>query len=352
MNMEDGNSSEISEVSKKFWGDTFKHLKNAEAISNQASNGVIAFGLIATVCGIAVSSEIFKDWNNWFSLAGIMGAIFAVTCAVVQKFLEKDHTELLEQAKKSLDQTQAYLYQRQEIVRQIEDMKDLDDQRLQLQSAFVYMIEKAEDIILSGGQYTTTVTIEKLFEVCQAEILGSMGMTYSEKMTISVYQVDKASPSGEEILNIIVNKKPNKAEEQDYTSRSWKKGEGYSGQAWMQADEVVVPDSFLVPDSYHVKNLSEKSPDQRAELKRYRSVAAVPILVGRSNEVWGVVSVTTDRPNKFSTTSLDDDVAAQNVETVRILAKMIAVLVACCATSHKKAPPSTTVESGGTDEAL
>lgn len=342
--MEDGSSSEISDISKKFWGDTFKHLRNAEAIRNQASNGIILFGLIATICGIAVSSEVFKDWNSWFSLTGIVSAIFAVTCAVVQKFLEKDHTTLLEQAKQALDQTQAYLYQRQEIVRQIEDMKGLDDQRLQLQSAFVYMIEKTEDIVLSSDQHATKDIIKTLFEVCQAEILGSMGMTYSEKMTISVYQVDKAPSSGEDILNIIVNKKPNKADEQHYTSRSWKKGEGYSGQAWMQADEVVVPDSFLVPESYHVKNLSEKSLDQKAELKRYRSVAAVPILVGRNNDVWGVVSVTTDRPNKFSTTFLDDDVAAQNVETVRILAKMIALLVSCCATNHKKASPSTTAE--------
>jgi hypothetical protein len=104
---------------------------------------------------------------------------------------------------------------------------------------------------------------------------------------------------------------------------------------------------MALPSSLHTNNLGQQANgDPEAELKRYRSVVSVPIFFGPLGEVWGVVSVTTNQPNKFSTHSLDDDVAAQNVETVRILSKMVAVLVACCATSDKESVPPTTDESG------
>tara|TARA_R100000935_G_C2839819_1_gene170320 strand:- start:1686 stop:2738 length:1053 start_codon:yes stop_codon:yes gene_type:complete len=348
--MEEHSVDEIESTAKEFWWASFRHLKNAERISKAAGIGVIVFGLIATAGGIIASSPSNLQTLS-ASTIGIWGAGIAVVCALIQKFLEKDHTSLLEQAKVSLDRSQAFLYQRKEIKRQIEDMQSLDTQRLQMQSTFGYMLEHTEQILAASGRTEIKEAIESLFDLCQAELLASMGMTYADKMTISVYKVIEGDAPEDPTLEILVNKKPNRAEEQDYVSRSWRKGEGYSGQAWMLANEVVVPDTISLPSSLHTTNLGAQAKgDPEAELRRYRSVASVPVFLGTSDKVWGVVSVTTNQPNKFSTHSVDDDVAAQNVETVRILSKMIAVLVACCANVNEQIGTSAVNESGGTDE--
>lgn len=347
--MDDSTDDGITDTAQNFWATTWTHLKNAERISRLAGTGVIIFGLVATVGGIAASSP--SNLTTWSaSTVGIWGAGLAVICAAIQKILEKDHIALLENAKVALDRTQSFLYQRNEIKRQIENMQSLDMQRLQMQSTFGYMLEQTEQLLLTTPRPDIKGAIHSLFDLCQAELLASMGMTYADKMTISVYKVVKKSASEDPILEILSNRKPNKAEEQDYDSRSWRKGEGYSGQAWMLADEVVVPDTMTLPPSLHTTNLGAQAQgDPEAELKRYRSVASVPIRVGSTDEVWGVVSVTTNQPNKFSTYFGDDDVASQNVETVRTLSKMIAVLVACCATSEQENVPSV-AENGGNDE--
>lgn len=334
--MEDETIDSTENTAMGFWSATFSHLKNAERIGKIAGTGVIVFGLIATIGGISASSgSTLQTWSA--STVGILGAGLALVCALIQKFLEKDHSALLAQAKISIDRSQAYLYQRNEIKRQIEDMQRLDTQRLQMQASFVYMLEQTEQVLVSEEPMPIKDALERFFALCQAELLASMGMTYADKMTISVYRVVGRDSSDECKLEILLNKKPNKAEEQDYLSRSWRKGEGYSGQAWMLANEVVVPDTMALPGSLHTANLGHQAEgDPEAELRRYRSVASVPVFLGPSNIVWGVVSVTTDQPNKFSTQSVDDDVAGQNVETVRILSKMIAVLVACCASIEKR----------------
>jgi hypothetical protein len=348
--MNKGTDDSIDDTAESFWAATRSHLKNAEMIGRLAGTGIIIFGLIATGGGIVASSE--SSLTTWSaSTIGILGAGLAVICAVIQKILEKDHIALLEQAKVSLDRTQAYLYQRNEIKRQIEDMQSLDTQRLQMQATFGYMLEQTGQLLAASTPLKIKCAINSLFDLCQAELLASMGMTYADKMTISVYKVVEGTSLGGPRLEILSNRKPNKAEEQDYTSRSWKKGEGYSGQAWLLANEVVVPDTMDLPSSLYTNQLGEQANgDPEAELKRYRSVVSVPIFFGPSKKVWGVVSVTTNQPNKFSTHSVDDDVSAQNVETVRILSKMVAVLAACCATSDRGNVPPATDESGENDE--
>lgn len=348
--MDDRTENTIDETADQLWSTTRTHLSNAENISRLAGTGVIIFGLIATAGGILASSSY--KLADWFALIGIFGAGLAVICAFIQKILENGHIELLEQAKTALDRTQAYLYQRNEIKRQIEDMQSLDTQRLQMQATFGYMLEHTEQVLSANPRPSITKVIDDLFDLCQSELLASMGMTYADKMTISVYKVTERNLSEEPRLEILSNRKNNKVEVQAHTSRFWHKGEGYSGQAWMEANEIVVPDTMSLPSSLHASKLGAQAEgDLEAELKRYRSVASVPIFVGDTNEVWGVVSVTTNQPHKFSTHSVDD-VASQNVETVRILAKMIAVLVACCATSSEEDSPSATDESGGNNETV
>jgi GAF domain-containing protein len=60
----------------------------------------------------------------------------------------------------------------------------------------------------------------------------------------------------------------------------------------------------------------------------YRSVAAIPILVNSGNEVWGVVTATTNRPNVFVRDK--ENIKVQNVEMIRDIARVAALLAGLC----------------------
>jgi len=58
---------------------------------------------------------------------------------------------------------------------------------------------------------------------------------------------------------------------------------------------------------------------------RYKSIAAVPVLLAPNQEPWGVVVGTSDRPNHFSVGP--DRPGVQTVEAVRALAGMVGLTV-------------------------
>lgn len=330
------NSDTLKETSEQFWSKLFCHVGNAETIVKVSRNGVIVFGLIATAGGISASifsSGQYAKFGFYAGLIGILGAIGAVVAAFIQNFLEKDHTSLLENARKALDQSQAFLVKRDQILREIEDMRQLDEQRVYLQSSFATMLEHVEQIISSSERSCIRTALNGLFDISLSEFLAAMGMSYAERFSITVYRREVADETGDEILKIVKLVRPNQAEVGN-GSREWEKGEGYSGHVWLTGEEVIIDDTMKegVLSGFHVpeeKLLGKGSGNPREEHGRYRSVAACPILVGENNKFWGVVAVTTDRPGKFSKNDLDD-FSVQNVESVRLLAKMISAIAAAC----------------------
>lgn len=106
--------------------------------------------------------------------------------------------------------------------------------------------------------------------------------------------------------------------------RSWKRGQGYTGHLWSLATDnpfanVVEPDTQRreAQERYKVENAD---PAREA---RYRSVASFPILVGEDNQIWGVVTATSDRAGVFDHSG---DLARQSVETVRDVAIVASLL--------------------------
>lgn len=108
--------------------------------------------------------------------------------------------------------------------------------------------------------------------------------------------------------------------------RAWSLGKGYTGVCWNLAQtnrysDVVESDTTrpYCARQYPVENAD---PDRE---KLYRSVASIPILIGRKNEVWGVVTATSDRAGVFDREA-SAALAMQNVEMIRDVARIAALL--------------------------
>ena len=107
--------------------------------------------------------------------------------------------------------------------------------------------------------------------------------------------------------------------------RSWARGEGFTGVAWNNAITNrfgdVIEDDTTKPhcrSQYPVKSID---PEREA---LYKSVAAIPILVGGTNDVWGVVTATSSRVGVFKRDT--SNVTVQNVEMIRDIARIAALL--------------------------
>ena len=114
--------------------------------------------------------------------------------------------------------------------------------------------------------------------------------------------------------------------------RNWKMGQGYTGGAWHRAEtnangDVVLSDTTPehIAQEYPVAG---RDPDRE---RHYRSVAAIPILIRHNNEVWGVVTATSDRVGMFDRSGP----GLQNVEMIRDVARIAALLAGLSGPGHR-----------------
>jgi hypothetical protein len=106
--------------------------------------------------------------------------------------------------------------------------------------------------------------------------------------------------------------------------RTWLKQEGFTGWAWHDGDELIVPNvnDLNYAGRYQVPEYKKRENDEQ----RYVSAAAIPIRVGEHDEIWGYVTATSNKAGRFKRDPTN--LQSQNVETVRALARLIATQVA------------------------
>lgn len=108
------------------------------------------------------------------------------------------------------------------------------------------------------------------------------------------------------------------------------RNDGYAGHAWVDAESH--PDSFgdVVISDTAQDHIRQKYPvtGSTAELEAlYLSVAAIPILVKKSNEVWGMIFATSSRKDVFAPEEAAHS-AIQNVGMIKDIARNCALLKA------------------------
>lgn len=201
----------------------------------------------------------------------------------------------------------------------------LDLRRLALIDANKVMREALEQSLLIP-EADPVGTIDVMIETALPHLLLSVGFEQDEEWVISVFQVQ-----GDQLIRVAA-KRARRADEQKQ-ARSWKKREGFVGAAWARENAVIVDDgqNDVIIDELKIPAAMKRADDD----KRYRSMAAVPIRLGDPAEIWGVVAVSSDRANRFR--HLPGDRQEQAVDTVRLIARMTALMAAAFERSQAQA---------------
>ncbi|WP_125255820.1 hypothetical protein [Brevundimonas fluminis] len=195
-----------------------------------------------------------------------------------------------------------------------------DRKRLARIEATRLMIESVEAAFLK--QADVPKSAQQMLERAISNLRTAVDYQAGDFLTFTIFQ--KTGSGAQEQMTPIAREW---TDERDALrlGRSWKRGRGYTGHLWSLARDnpfasVVEPDTRKreAQERYKVDK-----PDAARE-SRYRSVASFPILIGADNEIWGVVTATSDRVGVFDRSG---DLPHQGVETVRDVA-MVASLLA------------------------
>jgi hypothetical protein len=198
----------------------------------------------------------------------------------------------------------------------------LDRRRLALIDANTVMREALEQALLIP-EADPVGTVDVMIEMALRHLLVSIGLEQEEEWVISVFQVQ-----GDELVRVSA-KRALRADEQKH-SRRWKMNQGAVGAAWARQDVVVMSDG---QDGVSMHDVKVPAALQKPyDGTRYRSMAAVPVRLGDPVRIWGVVAVSSDRPGRFR--RLPGDRQEQAVDTVRLIARMTALMAAAFERSH------------------
>jgi hypothetical protein len=137
--------------------------------------------------------------------------------------------------------------------------------------------------------------------------------------TICVYEARRNRESDKASLHCIAHKR--KIECDISNARQWAEGVGFVGVSYAMNNETIVPDMYA-QELGSMFNL--KANARSYDVKRYRSMVAVPITVGDAAVPWGIAVATTDKARHFSTASSDGVATA---EPIRAIAAMSALAV-------------------------
>lgn len=327
-------SSKIKELSEGVHSSFVNLVRGSFNVLKLARFVSLVGASVAAVAGLLSTSPINADLKTAIIFIGVFGALSAIAGVCVQVLLEEDAAELVDRSRQGLEQAQAYLANRQQIISQIMDMQELDIREKKLHSAMMWALEHAE-ANLDGKPHNIKELVDGLLNSSRSSILSSIGVTHSDKYSLTVYRVNHGNAK-EPFLEVLHNLRAD-VQEQMKPARQWLKGEGYSGQAWLTKKAVIIEDALTsasghfpyIPPDKEKGNGTANVIEDRAQ---YRSVASAPVCLGDENKVWGVVTVTLDRENVFSE-NFPSASQSQSVKTVDALVQMISLFVTVCSSS-------------------
>lgn len=298
-------------------------------------------------------------WRPWFGLAAVIGALvvgvvrvlplpdaaglgFTILGAILAAvggglvvLMDYKKLEISQDAKNALqiaDDTLQTLKTRETELASaretVEQAREFDEKRLARIEAIRLMIESIEAAFLKNADVRKSA--EQMLEIASGKLRRAMDYHAGDFLTFTLFQ--RTGEGEDEQMRPIAREWTDKDGSVEL-GRSWKKGDGYTGMLWQMAlansEAQVVESDTQLPDVRARYRVPNSDPVREG---RYRSVASFPILIGKDNEVWGVVTVTSDRSNVFGHTS---NLARQSVEAVRDVA-LAAGLLAKLRKSRRK----------------
>ena len=201
-----------------------------------------------------------------------------------------------------------------------EEGETVDRRRLALRQVNDITRELAEQAAIAEvAEFRAAAMI--MLEFAIIPIGTSIGFAQDERWAISIFKIEKNG--SDEVLRRVTGIRAERLQEQA-NAREWRLNEGLVGTVWATKRDAIIKDyrDARVPQDYPMPD--ELKRDYDAD--RYRSMAAVPIIVGPQKEIWGVVAASSDVTGRFTRDPQNDK--TQAVDTIRALSRASALLVA------------------------
>jgi hypothetical protein len=317
------NRGQLRKAEDWIWKRTLKGLRSSRRWQNAIKVVLILCGALIGAVGGGMEGPLRPTGNGILTLKGLMvigGGFMAFLGGFLLLFIDENLPELLSGARNLAASARGYLDERDAKDRQLADFEALDRRRRALSTAASLMVEALEQSLTRAG-VTVETAIKFMLRMAISNIDAAIGFDAGELWSVSIFRVE--GDGADQHLNRIAVLRNDRSTE-DEEGRKWCRMEGFVGAAWHSEKEVVIGDSRdpLVVQDYPVP--AEKRKDDDAA--KYRAMAAIPIRVGPKGQIWGVVAASSNVQDRFRRDPANH--RAQNVDTVRMIAKMIALAAA------------------------
>jgi hypothetical protein len=253
-----------------------------------------------------------------WSTANIVGISLAVGAGLITLYLsafEKDSAEVIEDARKALVLAQDSENNYRAALRAL-DGYDLDQTRAnELYNAIARMRDIVE-AYLASPQIPLEGALQELIETARRPLTIALGFQLAEHYTICIYVAEKDDSMHGMVLRCVAHARTIDCSLDN--ARKWPLGVGVAGAALARGTDVIVPNLKAIELGSLYTEAQAKADDD----DRYQSVAAVPVLLAKGDNPWGVVVGTSDRPGHFVSGA-----GISTVEAIRALAGMVALIV-------------------------
>jgi GAF domain-containing protein len=159
--------------------------------------------------------------------------------------------------------------------------------------------------------------LDAMLAAARLRLVSACGFDAAEYWAVTIFAVTDAGDKMGKIAalwnDVTASARP---------SRSWHKGEGFTGVAWQVGGPIVVPDveAASVADAFRLPEEQQRAHDR----VRYRSAAAMPVFV--DNVVWGIVTATSDRAGRFDLAAAEGAEAVEAIRDVTHYAALLAIM--------------------------
>jgi len=254
-----------------------------------------------------------------------LGVSLVAVGGIILMILQDEAPALLARAAALETEAQSFLDDRDGLVERLQASSNLDRKRLALIDANRTMREAAEQALLLPDA-TVEGSANAMLHTALRFITSSIGFDADEEWALSVFQV--RGEGDDALLVRVAAARADRLSEQN-NPRSWKRNEGFVGAAWHSTRDVIIDNGCdpKVAIDYPVPDDKKRGYDD----DRYCSMAAIPVRVGPEPYIWGVVAASSNREGRFRRDPHNRQV--QNVDTVRAIARMTALLAAAFARS-------------------
>ncbi|WP_288414923.1 DEAD/DEAH box helicase [uncultured Novosphingobium sp.] len=287
--------------------------------------GVIGGGVL-TLWGGGMEGSMVPQGDGLLTAKGVLilgGGLMIALASVLLLHLQDEAPALLERASALECEAQGFLDERDAMQAELHARHTQDERRLALIDANRFMREALEQALLTPELEDPAVVVEAMLDAALHFLTRSIGFDSSESWAISVFQV-----RDDRLVRLAARRADRLGEKAD--GRCWGRNEGFVGAAWAGKRDVIIADGTaqdIVAD-YPVPADRQRSYDN----ERYRSLAAIPVRLGDPPEIWGVVAASTDVAGRFRRDP--DNRQVQAVDTVRLIARMTALMAAAFKRSH------------------